>query len=92
MNNRKYVYVYHEACDGDAFGEMIFRVFATKEDAVSHLKSRVAEYCGEIDWKKCKKHIEENYEDATFNEDYVSFGPTSDGYCFWTIEKLPIEQ
>jgi hypothetical protein len=87
------VYVYHETNDNAAFGEMITQVYAHMDDAKSFLKMRVEKFFG-VPWEECRKLVLESDDTDTemnsFEEDYVSYGPTGDGCCFWSIDEMGV--
>ena len=88
MDDEHIVYVYHETNDDAPFGEMLTVVFKDQKDARNYLRQRVENYFHKP-WAQCRELVippDEPEPDNTFTTDYVCYGPTGDGYCFWSIE------
>ena len=78
------VYVYQETNDDAAFGDMLTVVFKNQTQARKYLRQRV-EHFFEKSWEQCRPIVQED-DINSFSLDYVSYGPTSNGYCFWSIQ------
>ena len=90
LDEHLYVHVYHETNDGATFGELLTVIFACQNDARQYLRKRVEAYFGKR-WIQCKSIVMQDAMNGnSFSTDYVSYGPTSDGYYFWSIEKHSI--
>lgn len=81
------VFVYHEYCDNDAFGEMITEVFAKQEDARDHLKKRVSAYWG-VRFDEVETLVDS--ETDTFSEDYVMMYDGNDSR-YWQIDEREVK-
>lgn len=80
------VYVYHEYCDNDAFGEMITKVFLEQEDARDYLKKRVSAYWG-VRFDEVETLVDP--ETDTFSEDYIMMYDGNDSH-YWQIDERDV--